>query len=50
LRTFDALHLASCIYLASHGQAVALASYDQRMAAVASALDIPLFESSSWRE
>ncbi|MDE0205476.1 MAG: PIN domain-containing protein [Candidatus Tectomicrobia bacterium] len=50
LQTFDALHLASCTYLVDHGQAVALASYDQRMAAVASALDIPLFESASWRE
>ena len=28
LRTLDALHLASCEYLRSHGQAVALSSYD----------------------
>ena len=43
-RTLDALHLASCAYLAEHGQRVALASYDQRMNAVARAMDIPLFE------
>lgn len=44
LRTLDALHLASCVYLVNHGQAVELASYDQRMAAIASAMDIPLFD------
>ena len=44
LRTLDALHLASCAYLADHGQPVALASYDRRMSAVARAMDIPLFE------
>ena len=43
-RPLDALHLASCAYLAEHGQGVALASYDQRMNAVARAMDIPLFE------
>ena len=44
LRTLDALHLASCAYLAEHGQGVALASYDRRMNAVARAMDIPLFD------
>ena len=44
LRTLDALHLASCAYLVEHGQEVVLASYDRRMAAVARAMDIPLFE------
>ena len=44
LRTLDALHLASCAYLLDHGQTVALASYDRRMIAAASAMDIPLFE------
>ena len=44
LRTLDALHLASCVYLIEQGQAVALASYDQRMTEVAHAMDIPLFE------
>ena len=43
LRTLDALHLASCAYLADRGQAVALASYDRRMVAVARAMGIPLF-------
>ena len=46
LRTLDALHLASCVYLADHGQAVSLASYDHRMNAVADAIDIPLFDLS----
>ena len=44
LRTLDALHLASCAYLAEHGQGVALASYDRRMNAVARAMNIPLFD------
>ena len=44
LRTLDALHLASCAYLAEHGQTVMLASYDRRMNAVARAMDIPLFD------
>ena len=44
LRTLDALHLASCVYLADHGQAVSLASYDQRMNDVARAMEIALFE------
>ncbi len=44
LRTLDALHLASCAYLAEHGQGVALASYDRRMNDVARAMDIPLFD------
>ena len=44
LRTLDALHLASCAYLADHGQEVLLASYDRRMNEVARAMDVPLFE------
>ena len=44
LRTLDALHLASCAYLAEHAQEVALASYDKRMNAVACAMNIPLFD------
>ena len=44
VRTLDALHLASCTYLIERGQTVELASYDHRMAAVASALDINLFD------
>ena len=49
LRTLDALHLASCTYLAEHGQGVMLASYDLRMSAVARAMDIPLFDLESSR-
>jgi predicted nucleic acid-binding protein len=44
LRTLDALHLASCAYLANQGQAVSLASYDRRMNAVARKMDLPLFD------
>ena len=44
VRTLDALHLASCTYLRALGQAVALASYDVRMVAIASAMNIPLFD------
>ncbi|MCY4231656.1 MAG: PIN domain-containing protein, partial [Alphaproteobacteria bacterium] len=44
LRTLDALHLASCAYLADQGQDVELASYDRRMRDVARAMDIPLFD------
>ena len=42
LRTLDALHLASCEYLRTGGVSVELASYDERMLAVAGDLGIPL--------
>ena len=44
LRTLDALHLASCAYLADRDRSVALASYDRRMTAAARAMDIPSFD------
>ena len=44
VRTLDALHLASCAWLRDSGQTVALASYDRRLAAIADAMGIPLFE------
>lgn len=44
VRTLDALHLASCEYLRSQGQPVALASFDRRMTAAAGAMEIPIFE------
>ena len=44
VRTLDALHLASIEFLRTNGQAVALASYDERMTTAARALEIPLFE------
>ena len=44
VRTLDALHLASCEYLRSQGQAVALASYDRRMMDVARAMDVPVLD------
>jgi predicted nucleic acid-binding protein len=43
LRTLDAMHLASLLFLRAHGQVVELASYDERMAAAAAALDIQLY-------
>ncbi len=43
LRTLDAMHLASCAYLADQSQEVELASYDRRMNDAARAMDIPLF-------
>ena len=44
LRTLDALHLASCAYLADRGRSVTLASYDRRMIAAARAMDIPTYD------
>ncbi len=44
VRTLDALHLASIVFLREHGQAVSLASYDDRLNAAARKLEIPLFE------
>jgi hypothetical protein len=40
--TLDALHLASIRFLLELGQRPSLATYDGRLAAAASALDIPL--------
>ena len=44
VRTLDALHLASIEFLHTQGQAVELASYDDRMAAAARALKIPVYD------
>jgi len=44
VRTLDAIHLASVHFLVEQGQAVQLASYDQRMLAAAKALHIPVFD------
>lgn len=44
VRTLDALHLASLVYLREHGQTVTLASYDRRMIDVARAMDMPVFD------
>ena len=49
LRTLDALHLASCAYLADQGQEVELASYDRRMNAIAGAMEIPLLDPEASR-
>jgi len=44
VRTLDALHLASIEFLRDRGQAVELATYDERLADAARALKIPLAE------
>lgn len=43
VRTLDALHLASMEFLRAHGQAVTLASYDDRLLAAARTLRIPAY-------
>ena len=43
VRTLDALHLASIVFLRARGQTVELASFDERQLAAARALDIPIF-------
>jgi rRNA maturation endonuclease Nob1 len=42
VRTLDALHLASVVFLRERGQEVALATYDARMAGVARSMGIAL--------
>ncbi len=44
VRTLDALHLASIEYLRARGQAVELASYDDRLLAAGRALGIPVYD------
>lgn len=43
VRTLDALHLASIAFLREHGKAVALATYDTRMAQAAEAMGVTLY-------
>ena len=42
VRTLDALHLATMVFLRGNGASVELASYDSRMLAVAPSLEIPI--------
>ena len=44
LRTLDALHLATVDHLHRHGEPVRLATYDRRMATVAEAMGLPLYD------
>jgi len=44
VRTLDALHLASMDFLRSHGQAVVLASYDDRLIEAARALRFKIYD------
>jgi predicted nucleic acid-binding protein len=43
VRTLDALHLASMVFLRAQGQSVELASYDERLLAAAKSLNVPTF-------
>jgi hypothetical protein len=43
VRTLDALHLSTLEFLREQAQVVELATYDERMLAVARAMGIPLF-------
>ena len=42
LRTLDALHLATLVFLEAQGQRVQLATYDERMAEAARRLRVPI--------
>ena len=42
LRTLDALHLATLVFLRDGGEPIELASYDHRLLAAARALGIPI--------
>ena len=42
VRTLDALHLATVVFIQARGQSVALASYDNRLIAAAQAMAIPI--------
>jgi uncharacterized protein len=44
VRTLDAIHLASMDFLHKQGQAVSLASYDDRMTTAARALRFPIYQ------
>jgi predicted nucleic acid-binding protein len=44
IRTLDAMHLASIVFLKENGQRIELATYDRRMRAVATEMDIRLVQ------
>lgn len=44
VRTLDALHLSSIVFLADNGQDIELATYDARMTKAAKALGIRLYD------
>lgn len=44
VRTLDALHLASVMFLREHGKDVTLATYDARMAEVAERMGVALYD------
>ena len=44
VRTLDALHLASAVFLRTHGEGVKIASYDDRLVSVARHLEFQIAE------
>ncbi len=50
VRTLEALHPASCAWLAGNGRKVALASFDRRMNTVARAMGFPLYQLEAARD
>jgi predicted nucleic acid-binding protein len=44
VRSLDALHLATLLFLRTHDQKLQLATYDERLGAAATALGIPAFQ------
>jgi hypothetical protein len=44
VRTLDALHLSSLLFLIENGQSVTLASYDEKMTQAARSLKIPIYK------
>jgi len=44
VRTLDALHLSTALFVLSNGQKLELATYDERMRAAARALKIPTLD------
>jgi hypothetical protein len=45
VRTLDALHLATLLFITGEGSAVRLATYDDRLAEAAVKLGLPLWDS-----
>jgi predicted nucleic acid-binding protein len=46
IRTLDALHLATCVYLASRSRPIKLATYDSRLSEAAGALGLEVIRPS----
>jgi predicted nucleic acid-binding protein len=44
VRTLDAMHLATAVYLQDHGQRIEVATYDARMAKASTALGLSIWD------